>query len=140
MHTVYLVAGAARMRPGPSPARDLYLSALFVKSRDWVQATGAPWFILSAGHGLLAPGAVVAPDARTIDIMSAPDRRAWGARVIAELESRLPPCERIVALAGRRYVEPLEHYLSARAASVELPLAGLPIGKQLQWLTVRAPA
>ncbi len=45
----------------PSPAKDLYVSALFDKERAYAERTGIPWFILSAQHGLVAPDEVLEP-------------------------------------------------------------------------------
>ena len=42
----------------PAPARDLYTSALFRKARAHAEATGGPWFVLSAEHGLHLPNIV----------------------------------------------------------------------------------
>jgi hypothetical protein len=39
-----------------APARTLYTSAWFRKVRDIVEKSGARWFVLSARHGLVAPG------------------------------------------------------------------------------------
>jgi hypothetical protein len=44
-----------------------------------------------------------------------------------------------VVLAGARYREFLLDYLKARFATVELPMEGLKIGKQLQWLAANTP-
>jgi hypothetical protein len=41
---------------------------------------------------------------------------------------------RVVVFAGVRYGEHLIDYLRQRAPVIEIPMEGLPIGKQLQWL------
>jgi hypothetical protein len=48
------------------PARDLYISALFIKARAYVESLRCPWFILSAEHGLVHPDAVIAPTRRPL--------------------------------------------------------------------------
>ena len=55
-----LVGCVKTKRPGPSPAADLYDSALVRGRRRFVEATCDQWFILSAKHGLVAPDEVLA--------------------------------------------------------------------------------
>ena len=64
---------------------------------------------------------------RTLNQMSANDRRVWGDLVRQQLESVAG--SRFVALAGVRYCEPLV------ALDLERPMAGLGIGQQLAWLS-----
>ena len=42
--TIYLVACASKKRCGIAPAKDLYVSALFTKTRAYVEATESRWF------------------------------------------------------------------------------------------------
>jgi hypothetical protein len=51
------------------------------------------------------------------------------------MESSLPAVDRIVVLAGLRYREFLMDYLRQRAGTVEVPMEGLTIGRQLRYLT-----
>src|SRR6266508_6085183 len=62
---LYLVSCVSEKRSAPSAARDLYVSSLFRKARAFVEAQHAPWFILSAEHGLVHPDTVIAPYDRT---------------------------------------------------------------------------
>ncbi len=116
------------------PARDLYISPWFTKARGLVEARQAAWFILSAEYGLVHPNVVIAPYERTLNRMSAADRRSWGERVSTQLREALPNSPRVVVLAGLRYREPIWATLVALAASVEVPMEGLTIGRQLRWL------
>lgn len=112
-----------------SPAQDLYTSDLFTKARTYAERRGR-WFILSALHGLLDPTSVIAPYDVTLKAMPAANRREWGGKVRRQMEVAgllgLP----LIALAGADYVNPL---LTA-GVSVEQPMKGYGIGKQLQWL------
>jgi hypothetical protein len=96
-----------------------------------------PWFILSAEYGLLRPDAEVEPYERTLNNMAVKDRRDWAHRVLEQLEPRLAGVQRIVFLAGMRYREFLVPRLQALGHRIEVPLEGLPIGKQLQWFALR---
>jgi len=54
--------------------------------------------------------------------------------VLSELDQRIPCLSRVVFLAGLRYREFLVKPLQDRGVEVEVPMEGLQIGKQLQWL------
>jgi hypothetical protein len=82
---VYLVACVAAKLDHAAEARDLYISPWFRKARAYVERTGSPWLLLSAKHGLIAPGAVIEPYDATLGTMCAHARRLWGARVLDEL-------------------------------------------------------
>jgi hypothetical protein len=135
--TLYLVSCVSGKAADPTRARDLYVSQWFRFARQYVEAAGgpegSPWFILSAQHGLLAPDRIVAPYERTLATMGVTERRAWAADVRAQMERELPNAARCVVLAGERYREFLMDYLEARFTT-EVPMRGLAIGRQLQWL------
>jgi hypothetical protein len=135
LRVLYLISCVSKKRVMPAQARDLYISDWFLKARHYVESTRSPWFILSAEHGLLPPDQIVAPYERTLNAMSKPERQAWAARVKAQMETSLPTADRIVVLAGLRYREFLMDCLRQRAGTVEVPMEGLSIGRQLQYLT-----
>ena len=131
---VILVSCVAGKKADLNRAADLYTSAWFIKARRLVEDTGAPWFILSAEHGLLGPETMVGPYNKTLNTMSTAERRAWAERVQLQLDAELPEADEIVVLAGNRYREYLMPYLWARFPKVEVPMEGLGIGRQLNWL------
>ncbi len=131
-HRLFLVSCASSKRSQQVPARELYVSPLFLKARAHVEAQGSPWFILSAKHGLLAPETVVSPYDQTLNTMPIQERREWADRVLAELLPRLAGIATVILLAGRRYREFLEAPLASRV-TVEVPFAGMRIGEQLRW-------
>lgn len=127
---IFLVACCGPKLTAPAPAEQLYVSALFKKSKTYAERRGR-WFILSALHGLLAPSVVIAPYDVTLKTMPAQKRREWGQMVREQMENAGiigPPLE---ALAGADYVKPLVD----AGLSITQPMKGLGIGKQLQWLT-----
>lgn len=134
MSRVFLVSCVARKRPRATPAADLYTSAWFVKARALVEASGDPWFILSAEHGLLAPEKVIEPYERTLNTMSVHERRSWAEQVQKQMEAILPDADEVVVFAGTRYRENLMPYLRKRFLEVKVPMDGLTIGRQLNWL------
>jgi hypothetical protein len=137
--TVYLVSCVSQKREHACAARDLYVSDLFRKARRFAEASGCPWFILSAEHGLVAPGQVIAPYERTLNSMRAADRHAWGERVAVQLAEAAPDLSRVVFLAGERYREFLAQHLAGRGVAVSAPMKGLRIGEQLSWLGQHSP-
>ena len=132
--TVYLVSCVSKKLGMPSPARDLYISDWFLKARAYVEGTHSPWFILSAEYGLVPPDEVLAPYERTLNTMGTSERRAWATKVRTQMETSLPAADRIIVLAGQRYREFLMDYLQQRVGTLEVPMEGLTIGRQLRYL------
>lgn len=132
--TVYLVSCVSQKQDHACEARDLYVSDLFRKARRYAEASRCPWFILSAEHGLVPPGQVIAPYERTLNTMGVADRRAWSERVAAQLARAVPDLSQVVFLAGKRYREFLARHLAGRGVKVSVPMEGLRIGEQLRWL------
>ena len=126
---VILVACCGPKLTDPSLAADLYVSDLFKKARCYAERRGR-WFILSALHGLLNPSSVIAPYDVTLKKMPAAKRREWGQKVRAQMEEAGLVGLPLVALAGADYLKPL----IAAGLTVDQPMKGYAIGKQLQWL------
>ena len=136
MGRVFLVSCVAGKRLQPAPAADLYTSAWFIKARAFVEASGEPWFILSAKHGLLAPGNLSSPYEWTLNAMTATERREWARRVQQQMENSLAKADEVVVMAGNRYRENLMPYLRERFSTVTVPMEGLIIGRQLDGWTM----
>jgi len=122
-----------------APARDLYCSAWFTKARAYVEAAKSPWYILSAKYGLVSSEEWIDPYELTLAEMKIAERRAWAEQVWRDLEPLLGTRGRVVLLAGKRYREFLVARIEKRGVRVEVPLEGLGIGRQLQWLGSHAP-
>jgi hypothetical protein len=134
MTRIALVSCAKKKRQERVPARDLYLSELFRRYRAYAIANADRWFILSAKYGLLDPDRVIDSYDCTLNDMSAQERRDWATRVQQQLQQSLPPGAEVIILAGSRYREGIEPFLSANGFAVSVPFKGLGIGKQLQRL------
>ena len=115
-------------------AKDLYISDWFVKARAYVEQVGDEWFILSAEYGLVSPETVIALYERTLNTMRIAERRAWGSKVLRQLQPELTGVDRVVILAGARYREFLVDAIRGKDLTVEIPLEGMRIGEQLRWL------
>lgn len=127
---VGLVSCSAQKLDRAAPARELYCSALFRLSLAYATARADAVYVLSAKYGLVELDQVLAPYDLKLDALSAAGRRAWGARVAAELERRHGR-RTVIALAGATYV----HALRLHGVDVIEPLAGMQIGQRLAFLS-----
>jgi hypothetical protein len=135
---VILVSCAATKFDRPAPAADLYTSPLFIKARNYAEASGHPWFILSARHGLVEPGTVLEPYDTTLTELNPDERSAWAGRVTRALYHRGFGGWGVFEVhAGDAYVRPLRVALGPIALDIIEPLAGLGIGRRLQWYAAR---
>lgn len=135
---VALVSCVKAKRSTAAPAGELYTSRLFQALRGYAVAHADSWFVLSAEHGLLDPGQVVSPYEKALNTMRRTERVAWANRVQHQLAERLPLGAEVLMLAGERYRVDLIPFLTARGHRISIPLLGLSIGKQLQWLKHQA--
>lgn len=115
-------------------ARDLYESPLFGGRRAYVIRSCDRWFILSARHGLVEPSTVLEPYDDALQDVSRGERRRWARLVIGQLVSTLSSVrdQTFEIHAGNAYTGfGLTSGLIDMGARVELPGAGLPIGRLL---------
>ena len=135
MKEVALVACVKAKRDEPSPASRLYESTWFRKARAYAETKADTWRILSAKHGVLDPREVIAPYDTSLVDFSASKRREWADGVLKSLDGFLDSADEVIILAGRRYREYLTGPLRERDYKVSVPMEGLGIGEQLQFLT-----
>lgn len=134
MKEICLVACAASKRVAPAAARDLYVSPLFEKSRDYAERAFDRWYILSAKHGLLRPDERTEPYDETLNRVKRDQRRQWADCVLRDLLRRTRPGDVVTILAGRKYRDDLVPRLQEHGREVRIPMEGLRIGEQLSWL------
>ena len=137
---VVLVGCVKTKRDHEAPAKDLYVSNYFRKMRAYAEATGKPWFILSAEHGLVAPDDSLTPYNRYLPETSREYRREWGRRVASQLEQSIGDLsgQVIEVHAGAAYVDAVEEALRPSGAVVSDRLKGLSFGRRLSWYLRRA--
>ena len=131
-----LLVGCVKSKTAEArPARDLYTSELFARRREYAEASGVPWVVLSAEHGAVDPDEVIEPYDRYLEDQPAAYRHDWGQRVVEQLEARFGALRgKAFALhASRAYGDPIEPLLRARGATLLRPLDGLRFGEHLQW-------
>jgi len=133
--TVALVACAAAKLPFAAAASDLYVSSLFRKARLYAEKHADSWYILSAKHGLVRPDKIIEPYDVTLNAMPIAERRRWSDQVNRQLEDVVARGDQLIMLAGSRYREGIENVQRTRGVEVEVPMQGMRIGEQLQWLS-----
>ena len=122
---VALLGSSGATAGGPTRVADLFQSAGFARARNHVLASGMPWFVLSAKHGLLEPDDVVAPYDLELGNSSTVYRSAWGEWVAAQLGERVQLAGATVEVhGGVDFAQPLRQPLARRGAALELPLPG----------------
>jgi len=130
MSTIILISCVSKKLP--HKAKDLYISPLFQLNLRYAQKLSpSKIFILSAKYGLVNLGDKISPYDVTLNSMPATSRRVWAQKVLEQMkESCDLNRDHFVILAGQKY----RQYLLSHLNSYSIPMEGLPIGKQLQFL------
>lgn len=132
MRRIVLISCVSRKLSRSAPARELYVSPLFKFNLAYA-ATLRPdaIYILSAKHGLLAPSTVVAPYNETLNTKKDAEIRTWAEKVLNDLDKEADTKnDEFIFLAGERY----RRHLVPALAHVQIPLEGLGLGRQLEFL------
>ena len=134
-----LLGCVSQKNASPMAAKDLYRSELFRRRRLYAEASGVPWWIVSAEYGLVDPDEVVAPYDTRIGRLPLPARDRLADRVATDLEHALVTLadKRLEIHAGDEYVLAIGPALRNRGAQLTRPLEGLRIGEQLAWYGAR---
>jgi cytoplasmic iron level regulating protein YaaA (DUF328/UPF0246 family) len=135
MAKIILISCVSKKLNCKSKAQDLYISPLFKKSLIYAKSLNPDKiFILSAEYGLLSLTDEVEPYDKTLNKMTSNEIKEWANLVISQLQkvSDLNKDE-FVFLAGNKYRKCLLSHIK----NYKIPMLGLSIGKQLNWLTER---
>jgi hypothetical protein len=133
MRTFCLVACVAAKLNHEAQAKEMYQSPWFKKARNYAEKNCGGWAILSAKHGLIYPWERIEPYDATLNNLTANQRRAWATQVLTDLAKT--DWEHIEILAGHKYREHIEAWLTKKCWSYSVPMRGLGIGQQLRWLS-----
>lgn len=132
MKRVVLISCVSKKLPRCAPAKNLYVSSLFRFCLRYATALNPDAiFILSAKYGLVGLDQVLEPYNDTLNTKRDADIRQWAQGVLGQLQSKVDlDRDTIIFLAGEKYrrhlIDQIKHY--------EIPLKGLSIGRQLQYL------
>ena len=133
MKTIVLISCVKKKQTFKCTAEDLYISPFFKKNLAYAKALNPDKiFILSAKYGLLSLATEIVTYDLTLNNFTTKELKDWAENTLLQLskESDLEK-DKFIILAGDRY----RKYLLANIANYEIPLKGLGIGKQLQFLT-----
>lgn len=131
-----LIACCSKKTADAAWAKDLYISPLFKKSREYAEKNADQYFIMSALLGLVAPHRPIGPYNESLKDKSARGRRIWAARIASQLRGIIHDGDTLVILAGHLYRDDLLVILKRRYPNldVQIPLEGMGIGLQLKAL------
>ena len=132
MKQIALVACASQKLTYRAKASEIYTSTLFRLNLKYAICRQVDQIeIISAKYGLLDPEASIEPYDVTLNAMTAADVKRWAEQVLVQLDDCYDlQNDYFIILAGTKY----RKYLIPHMASYEVPMEGLPIGKQLQFL------
>ena len=124
------ISCVSKKRDSTCKACELYISDLFVKSLAYAKTLNGHIRIFSAKYGVLELDDIVSPYNITLNLMNEAERKKWANKVIIQLqEKKVDFNEKTIFLVGKNY----RKYLISYFSNYEIPLKGLPIGKQLAW-------
>lgn len=139
----------------PAPAKDLYQSDLFKKSRAYAERHADTWAILSAQHGVVLPDQILAPYEKSVRDLSTrwvgnprcsgcyTERSRWREHLHAELHRLFPEADAFLFLAGEEYDCSREWHPDGKTRCelrFVFPLEGLQIGERKRWLKAQLEA
>lgn len=129
---VVLISCGKKKLPVKAIGSDLYVSSLFKMNLQYGRSLSPDKiFILSAKYGLIHLDEAIDPYDLTLNNMSSLELKAWASKVLAQLRQEADlNSDHFVFLAGDRYRKHLVPHLRFN----EVPMAGLSIGRQLQFL------
>jgi cytoplasmic iron level regulating protein YaaA (DUF328/UPF0246 family) len=114
-------------------AKDLYISSLFKKNLQYALTIRPDKvFILSAKYGLLELDDEIDTYDVTLNAMKSQEIVNWSRFVLSQLKAKTDFNNDVfIFLAGNKY----RKYLLPHIKNFQIPMQGLGIGKQLQFLT-----
>jgi len=132
---IVLISCASKKLKYKAKAEDLYISPLFRFSLAYAKKLKPDKiFILSAKHRLLNLNDEIAPYNETLNDKSTSDIKVWAEKVVIELEKLTNlGNDLFIFFAGEKY----RKYILPHVKNYEIPLKGLRIGEQLQFLKVK---
>lgn len=133
MRTIVLISCVSKKKNYSTIAEDLYESALFKYSLKYAKMLNPDRiYILSALYGLVELDQILEPYNATINKMKNTEIRSWSKKVLRKMIDKGLDFENdsFVFLAGNKYREHLLKHIK----NYSIPLLGLTIGKQLQFL------
>ena len=135
MRKIVLISCVSKKLVHAAKVRDIYVSPLFRLNLAYAESLKPDAiYVLSAKHGLLPLDDQIEPYELTLNTMGTGQIRAWASAVVSQLAAVADfKHDLIVFLAGDKY----RKFLVPHLAHFEVPMDGLTIGRQLQFLSRR---
>ena len=135
MAKVVLISCVSKKLHHKSKAQDLYISPLFKKNLQYAKSLNPDKiFILSAKYGLLRLNEEIEPYNKTLNKMRSKEIKEWANSLLNQLKKSTDiENDEFIFLAGDNY----RKFLLSHIKHYKIPMQGLSIGKQLQWLSKR---
>ena len=136
MNRIVLISCVKRKANYRCKAEHMYQSELFKKCLKYGRSRiPHKVLILSAKHGVLELDDEIEPYDETLNRMPIADVKKWADRVLKQLQSICDVSNHeFVILASDRY----RRFIVPHLARYEIPMEGLRIGQQLQFLKEKA--
>jgi len=133
MKNIVLISCVSKKLEKKSTVENIYISSLFKKNLTYAKSLNpSEIYILSAEHGLLKLTDEIEPYDKTLNNMRSNEIKEWSKKVINKLKSLTDlKNDEFTFLAGVKY----RKFLIPELSKVKIPMKGLKIGLQLQWLT-----
>lgn len=130
---IVLISCVSQKLNHKAKAQDLYISTLFKKNLQYARSLNPDMIlILSAKYGVLELDDEIDTYDVTLNNMKVNEVKEWSTMVLSQLKKKTNlDNDEYVFLAGERY----RKYLIPHLENYQIPMQGLPIGKQIQWLT-----
>lgn len=130
--TNILISCVSKKLDYKAKAEEIYVSTLFKYNMQYAKSMSADRiFILSAKYGLLDLRDEIEPYDQTLNKMKTEEIRTWARRVLSDLRKATDiRNDKFVFLAGDKY----RKFLLPHISNYEIPLEGMRIGEQLQYL------
>ncbi|MBK7022711.1 MAG: hypothetical protein IPH41_04080 [Sulfuritalea sp.] len=135
MRKIVLISCVSKKLVHAAKVRDIYVSPLFRLNLAYAESLKPDAiYVLSAKHGLLPLDDQIEPYELTLNTMGTGQIRAWASGVVSQLAAVADlKHDLFVFLAGDKY----RKFLVPHLAHFEVPMDGLTIGRQLQFLSRR---
>jgi hypothetical protein len=135
MRKIVLISCVSKKLVHAAKVRDIYVSPLFRLNLAYAESLKPDAiYVLSAKHGLLPLDDQIEPYELTLNTMGTGQIRAWASGVVSQLAAVADlKHDLFVFLAGDKY----RKFLVPHLAHFEVPMEGLTIGRQLQFLSRR---
>lgn len=132
MAKIVLISCVSKKLHHKAKAKDIYISPLFKMNLKFAKSFNPDKiFILSAKHGLIDLDKEIEPYDKTLNLMRSTERKEWANNVLKDLKKFADlNKDEFIFLAGENY----RKYLIPHIKNYKIPLKGLSIGRQLQYL------